>query len=261
MPKLNHKLSRRNLLLSAVHGTGVLLLSGCERVFDGLSRNPTVRSILEFAEHGNRRVQRLFAGRNKLAQEFSEKDISPKFRANGNPPPVTTDYVADSARQFGNWRLEVSGLVQQPARFTLAGLKAMPSRTQITRHDCVEGWSVIGKWKGVRVQEIMNRVQPMPAARYVVFHCMDTDTDGNNYYESIDLIDAVHPQTILAYELNDRPLPVANGAPLRLRIENQLGYKHAKYIRALEFVASLDKLGRGKGGYWEDQGYEWYAGI
>jgi DMSO/TMAO reductase YedYZ molybdopterin-dependent catalytic subunit len=171
------------------------------------------------------------------------------------------DYVADAAQQFGNWRLEVSGLVKQPARFTLAELKSMPSRTQITRHDCVEGWSVIGKWKGVRVQELMNRVQPMPAAKYVVFHCMDTDSDGTNYYESIDLIDAVHPQTILAYELNDRPVPIDNGAPLRLRIENQLGYKHAKYIRALEFVASLEEIGQGKGGYWEDQGYEWYAGI
>jgi DMSO/TMAO reductase YedYZ molybdopterin-dependent catalytic subunit len=157
----------------------------------------------------------------------------------------------------------ISGLVlvKQPTRFSLAELKTMPSRTQITRHDCVEGWSVIGKWKGVRLEEIMNRVQSMPEAKYVVFRCMDTDSDGNNYYESIDLVDAVHPQTILAYELNDRPVPVENGAPLRLRVENQLGYKHAKYIRSLEFVASLEKIGRGKGGYWEDQGYEWYAGI
>ena len=90
---------------------------------------------------------------------------------------------------------------------------------------------------------------------------MDTDSDGANYYESIDLIDAVHPQTILAYEMNDQPLPVANGAPLRLRVENQLGYKQAKYIRSLEFVASFDKIASGKGGYWEDEGYEWYAGI
>jgi DMSO/TMAO reductase YedYZ molybdopterin-dependent catalytic subunit len=151
--------------------------------------------------------------------------------------------------------------VKQPASFSLADLQAMPSRTQITRHDCVEGWSVIGKWKGVRLEEIINRVQPATDARYVVFRCMDTDSDGVNYFESIDMIDAVHPQTILAYELNDRPLPIDNGAPLRLRVENQLGYKHAKYIRALEFVSSLEKIGQGKGGYWEDQGYEWYAGI
>jgi DMSO/TMAO reductase YedYZ molybdopterin-dependent catalytic subunit len=261
MPNLNPKLSRRNLLLGALHGTGVLLLSGCERAFDGLSDSTTIQSILESAESVNRRVQRLLAGRNKLAQEFTPKDISPTFRPNGNPPPMTMDYAADAAQQFSNWRLEVSGLVKQPARFTLAELKSMPSRTQITRHDCVEGWSVIGKWKGVRLEEIMNRVQPMSAAQYVAFHCMDTDSEGTNYYESIDLIDAVHPQTILAYELNDRPVPVDNGAPLRLRIENQLGYKHAKYIRSLEFVPSLEKIGQGKGGYWEDQGYEWYAGI
>ena len=261
MPNLNPKLSRRNLLLGALHSTGVLLLSGCERVFDRLSGSTTIQSILESAEHGNRRVQRLLAGRNKLAQEFADNDISPNFRANGNPPPMTMDFVADAARQFTDWRLEVSGLVKQPARFTLVELKSMPSRTQVTRHDCVEGWSVIGKWKGVRLEEIMNRVQPLAVAKYVVFRCMDTDSEGTNYYESIDLIDAVHPQTILAYELNDRPVPVDNGAPLRLRIENQLGYKHAKYIRALEFVASLEEIGQGKGGYWEDQGYEWYAGI
>lgn len=261
MAKRNPKVSRRNLLLGALQGTGMLIFSGCERVFDSLSRNETVQSILESAEHGNRRVQRLLAGRTKLAQEFTEKDISPTFRPNGNPPPITMDYAADAKQQFSNWRLEVSGLVKQPTRFSLAELKTMPSRTQITRHDCVEGWSVIGKWKGVRLEEIMNRVQSMPEAKYVVFRCMDTDSDGNNYYESIDLVDAVHPQTILAYELNDRPVPVENGAPLRLRVENQLGYKHAKYIRSLEFVASLEKIGRGKGGYWEDLGYEWYAGI
>jgi len=257
----NPKLSRRNLLLGALHGTGLLVLSGCQRVFDSLSRNDTVQSILEAAESGNRRVQRLLTGRTKLAQEFTEKDISPTFRANGNPPPITMDYAADAQNQWTKWRLEISGLVKQPTSLSLTELKAMPSRTQITRHDCVEGWSVIGKWKGVRLEEIMNRVQPLPEAKYVVFRCMDTDSDGNNYYESIDLIDAVHPQTILAYELNDRPVPIDNGAPLRLRIENQLGYKHAKYIRALEFVAALEKIGQGKGGYWEDQGYEWYAGI
>ena len=171
------------------------------------------------------------------------------------------DYAADARNQWTNWRLEVGGSVQQPIRFSLIDLQAMPARTQITRHDCVEGWSVIGKWKGVPLKNVLARVQPTAAAKYVIFHCMDSDDSGVLYYESIDLIDAVHPQTLLAYELNDRPLPVDNGAPLRLRVENQLGYKHAKYIRRLELVASLEKIGQGKGGYWEDQGYEWYAGI
>ena len=259
--KLNRKLSRRNLLIDGLQAASLVVLSGCEKMFDSLSQNKNVQSLLELAENGSRRAQRLLTRRNKLAKEFEAKDISPKFRANGNPPPITMDYTTDAQNHWTRWRLEVSGLVKQPASFSLADLQAMPSRTQITRHDCVEGWSVIGKWKGVRLEEIINRVQPATDARYVVFRCMDTDSDGLNYFESIDMIDAVHPQTILAYELNDRPLPIDNGAPLRLRVENQLGYKHAKYIRALEFVSSLDKIGQGKGGYWEDQGYEWYAGI
>ena len=259
--KLNRKLSRRNLLIGGLQAASLVVLSGCEKMFDSLSQNKNVQSLLELAENGSRRAQRLLTRRNKLAKEFEANDISPKFRANGNPPPITMDYTTDAQNHWTRWRLEVSGLVKQPASFSLADLQAMPSRTQITRHDCVEGWSVIGKWKGVRLEEIINRVQPATDARYVVFRCMDTDSDGVNYFESIDMIDAVHPQTILAYELNDRPLPIDNGAPLRLRVENQLGYKHAKYIRALEFVSSLDKIGQGKGGYWEDQGYEWYAGI
>ena len=255
------RLTRRRIVLGALNGAGLLLLSGCEKAFNALSRNQTVGAILNSAENANRRAQRLFASRGKLAQEFSENDISPEFRSNGNPPPTTPDYAANAANQFSNWRLEVTGLVKQPASFSLADLKALPSRTQITRHDCVEGWSVIGKWKGVRLEEIVNRVEPSQDAKYIVFRCMDSDSDGANYYESIDLVDADHPQTILAYEMNDQPLPVANGAPLRLRVENQLGYKQAKYIQSLEFVASFDKIASGKGGYWEDEGYEWYAGI
>jgi DMSO/TMAO reductase YedYZ molybdopterin-dependent catalytic subunit len=253
--------SRRNVLLGALQGAGLLTLSGCEKIFNALSSNDTVNSILASAESGNWRIQRLFAGRHKLAQEFTEKDVSAKFRANGNPPPITMEYAADAAKQFSIWKLDVKGLVKQPMSLSLADLKSMASRTQITRHDCVEGWSAIAKWKGVRVEEIIKKVQPTADAKYIVFRCMDTDSDGSNYYESIDLVDAVHPQTILAYEMNGQPLPVENGAPLRLRIENQLGYKHAKYIRSLEFVASMETIGSGKGGYWEDQGYEWYAGI
>ena len=261
MSSQDPKLTRRKLLLGTLHGAAALALSGCEKVFDSLSQNETMRLILESAEHANRRVHRLLSWRNKLAQEFSEKDISPTFRANGNPPPNTIEYGEDAAMQFTGWRLEVSGLVQKPTVFSLAELKSMPARTQITRHDCVEGWSAIGKWKGVQLEELIDRVRPRFEAKYLVFHCMDTDGDGKHYYESIDMIDALHPQTILAYELNDQPLPVDNGAPLRLRVENQLGYKHAKYISAIEFVAGLENIGAGKGSYWADRGYEWYAGI
>ena len=261
MEKNSWGLSRRKMLLAALQGAGVFLLSGCENLFNELHQNKKILSLLESAEGGNRRLLRLLTGRNKLAQEFSEKDISRYFKPNGNPPPFHMDYLINAASGWPTWELEVAGLVQSPRKFSLQELMTLPARTQITRHDCVEGWSAIAKWKGVPVGEIMTLVQPQPAAHYVVFYCMDTDTDGNNYYESVDLHDARHPQTILAYEMNDQPLPVQHGAPLRLRVETQLGYKMAKYIRRIEFVGSYKEIGAGKGGYWEDQGYEWYAGI
>jgi DMSO/TMAO reductase YedYZ molybdopterin-dependent catalytic subunit len=216
---------------------------------------------LSAAEGANRTVQRLLTAKTKLAQEFSAKDISPVFRANGNPAPKTPEYLADAANDWRAWRLAVKGLVERPSAFSLADLRSMPSRTQITRHDCVEGWSAIGKWKGVPLARIIERVQVKAEARYVVFRCLDTNSRGVHYYESIGLEDALHPQTILAYDLNDKPIPLANGAPIRLRVENQLGYKHAKYIHALEFVEAFETIEGGKGGYWEDRGYEWYAGI
>jgi len=164
---------------------------------------------------------------------------------------------------FADYRLIVDGLVEKPGMFSLAEIRALPSRTQITRHDCVEGWSAIGKWKGARLGSLLEKVQLKPNARYVVFHCADPmNEDGSYpYYESIDMEDAFHPQTILAYEVNGTVLPLANGAPVRLRVERQLGYKHAKYVIRLEIVEDFSGIAGGKGGYWEDQGYEWYAGI
>ena len=166
-------------------------------------------------------------------------------------------------RGFKDYRLSVGGLVERPMTFSLADLRKLPSRTQITRHDCVEGWSAIGMWKGARLSALLEAVHLKPNARYVVFYCADPmEEDGSSpYYESIDMEDAFHPQTILAYELNGKPLPIPNGAPLRLRLERQLGYKMAKYVMRLEIVEDLSRIAGGKGGYWEDHGYEWYAGI
>jgi len=260
MKKKNLELSRRTILVGALQGAGLFLLSGCEKFFNGMQQNKKVLSVLESAERANRRLLRFLTG-NRLAKEFGEKDISRYFKPNGNPPPFTIDYMTDAKSGWSSWKLEVAGLVRKPASFTLDELKAMPARTQITRHDCVEGWSAIAKWKGAPLAEIMKKVEPQPNARYAVFYCMDTDDDGNSFYESIDRRDARHPQTILAYEMNGRPLPVEHGAPLRLRVETQLGYKMAKYIRRIEFVADLKPIAQGKGGYWEDRGYEWYAGI
>ncbi len=133
--------------------------------------------------------------------------------------------------------------------------------TQITRHDCVEGWSAIGKWSGVRLSDLLGAVSPRSDARYVVFHCMDKDDQGTPYYESLDMHQARHPQTLLALRLNDAALDPDHGAPVRLRVPTQLGYKSAKWIGRIEVVGSFANLYSGNGGYWEDQGYEWYAGI
>ncbi|GAC1690673.1 MAG: molybdopterin-binding protein [Candidatus Dormibacteraceae bacterium] len=197
-----------------------------------------------------------------MAREFAESDLSPIFRSNGTSDPDTAAYNKLRENQFADWRLAIGGLVAKPLQLSLANLRAMPSRTQITRHDCVEGWSAIGKWTGLPLGSVLNMAQIMPHARYVVFYCADNlEVDSDPYYESIDLIDAFHPQTILAYALNGKPLPVPNGAPLRLRVERQLGYKHAKYLLGIDAVARLDHIRGGKGGYWEDRGYEWYAGV
>ena len=253
--KRRTELSRRRFLASAFGATGALALGGC----DALSQTEWAPKILEAGEKLSKVTQHLIAPRRAMAQEFSEADLSPRFRSNGTSMPANPQYLALATGGFADYRLAVDGLVEKPASLSLAELRALPSRTQITRHDCVEGWSAIGKWKGARLSALLEAVQPKPEARFVVFHC--ADRHASPYYESIDLEDAFHPQTILAYELNDRTLPIPNGAPVRLRVERQLGYKHAKYVMRVELVESFEKIRGGKGGYWEDQGYEWWAGI
>jgi DMSO/TMAO reductase YedYZ molybdopterin-dependent catalytic subunit len=255
----SNELTRRSLLVRAVVGLGALTLAGCQKI----SESTWFSKILGAGEKATYKVQRLLLPRKAMAQEFADADRSPQFRSNGTSAPNNPQYQALAANGFADFRLEVGGLVDRPMSFSLADLRALPSRTQTTRHDCVEGWSAIGKWTGVRLGALLETVRPKPNVRYVVFHCSDPmEEDGSSpYYESIDMEDAFHPQTILAYEMNDQTLPVANGAPLRLRLERQLGYKMAKYVMRLELVEDYSKIAGGKGGYWEDQGYEWYAGI
>jgi len=251
-------LTRRQMLLRGSSALGTLLLAGCDR----LANAPSWQRVLAGAEGLTYRTQRLLLGSGALAREFREADLSPVFRSNGTSLPDSDLYRRLLESEFADWRLAVGGLVARPLSLSLAAVRALPARTQITRHDCVEGWSAIGKWTGVPLSSLLRLAHVMPQARYVVFHCADSfGSEADTYYESIDMLDAVHPQTILAYELNGRALPVRNGAPLRLRVERQLGYKHAKYIVGIEAVASLSGIRGGKGGFWEDQGYEWYAGI
>ncbi|WP_346837266.1 molybdopterin-binding protein [Microbulbifer sp. SAOS-129_SWC] len=248
----------RRRLVKSLLILGGAALGGCDR----LSRSDRFVRFLESAEHLNGTLQPALTGPGALAREYTAADISPVFRANGQTDPDNPAYRQLAQNRFADYQLQIGGLVNKPQRLSLAELRALPARTQITRHDCVEGWSAIGQWTGARLGPLLERVQPQPNARYVVFHCADLWGRAQTpYYESIGMEDAHHPQTLLAYDLNGTPLPIANGAPLRLRVERQLGYKMAKYIMAIELVESFAQIQGGKGGYWEDRGYEWYAGI
>ena len=252
---------RRRFLSRGVAGASTLLLSGC---YD-LSQKPWFTGLLDKVENLTRVAQHSFAGPHALAPEYSKADIAPVFRANGTLDPGTPDYQAHVASGFQNWRVTVGGLVEHPLSLSMDTIRKMPARTQITRHDCVEGWSCIGEWTGAPLAPVLAAAAPKPEARYAMFYCADPMTaegdPGHYYYESLDISEAMHPQTILAYRLNGEPLAVAHGAPVRLRAERQLGYKQPKYVQRIELVADFARIGGGKGGYWEDLGYTWYGGI
>ncbi len=216
--------------------------------------------ILNASEQLTLRTQRSLLGRRTLAREFSAGDVSPVFPVNGThvPPGAAYQELVDSG--FRDWTLKVNGLVKHPLSLSLGQLALLEARTQTTMHCCDEGWNAIATWTGVPLARLLTLAEPLSRAAYVVFHCLDKREDGELYYESIDLCDANHPQTILAYQMNGRPLPVGNGAPLRLRVETQIGYKNAKYVDRIELVDHLDGLGKGQGGWWEDfDGAVWYA--
>ena len=255
---------QRRGFLTAATGGALLGLSGCKVLDTAAKPDGALHGLMASANGLTYRTQRLLGG-DALAPEFTAGDIRQGQKPNGTINPSDADYQALARAGFADWRLQVVGAVERPLTLTLGQLQAMPARTQITRHDCVEGWSCIAKWTGVPLARVLDQARPMRDARFVVFHCMDTIERSLSglvkYYESIDLRDAVHPQTILAYGLNDAALPVANGAPLRVRVERQLGYKMAKYVHTIELVAGVEGFGDGHGSYWADRGYDWYAGI
>ena len=253
-------MNRRRWLAGAAATLGAAFTSACDR----MAASPVVQQALRMAEGLTRRTQRLILPRDALAPTYDRSDISADFRPNGSIDPQASDYLALKANGFVDYRLVIDGMVERPLSLSLSELRTRPSQSQITKHDCVEGWTSIAEWTGIRLETLLNEAGLKPQAKYIVFHCfdaLDQTENGDRYYESIDLVDARHPQTILAWAMNGEALPVPHGAPLRLRVERQLGYKHAKYIRRIEAVESFAHLGRGRGGYWEDRGYEWYAGI
>jgi len=258
---MSRLISRRGLLTAGAATAAGTSLSGCDALYEGISMQPA----LDFGQWLSLKAHRLLLARQPLVREYAPALISQDFPPNCTEMPSGFAYFELMISQFARWRLTVDGLVDSPLSLSLAELKAMPARTQITQHNCDEGWTAIGQWTGVPLAQVLRQAGLKPEARYIVFHCLDemvrsSDRSGF-YYESIDLFDAVHPQTILAYEMNGSALPVRHGAPLRLRVERHVGYKHAKFITRIEAVERLDRIGRGKGGFWEDRGYQWYGGI
>jgi DMSO/TMAO reductase YedYZ molybdopterin-dependent catalytic subunit len=214
------------------------------------------------------RVVSLLLSREKSRQEYARAQISPYFWVNGHPP-VADAYLALAGDHFADWRLDVGGLVEHPLCLSLDELRAMPKQTQITKHNCIQGWSDVAEWGGVPLRDIIARCHPLPEARYVVFRAMDNKSQSEvnaegpgDFYGTLALGLAMHPQTILAYEMNGQPLPVPHGAPLRLRVETQLGFKMVKWVQAIEFVDDFRSVGLGMGGWREDyQYYDTRAGI
>jgi DMSO/TMAO reductase YedYZ molybdopterin-dependent catalytic subunit len=259
------KITRRAAIIAGAGGAGYLIANATT-----LTTSASFERVFHSIERWTQANQRLLLSGAQLAREFSPADISPVFKANGTSNPGGEDYTRHMEENFANWRLRIDGMVAQPMSLSLAELRALPARTQITRHDCVEGWSAIGQWTGTPLGLLLKAAGIAPGAKYAVFYCAD-NLEGEpskggvqipgQYYESIDLIDAFHPQTIMAYAMNGKPLDVAHGAPLRLRVERMLGYKHAKYVHRIQITDDFTKIGDGFGGYWEDRGYEWYAGI
>jgi sulfoxide reductase catalytic subunit YedY len=187
-------------------------------------------------------------------QQFHKSEISSFFRVNGYPPD-TKKYMDLLANNFATWRLKVYGEVEHPLDLSLADMRAMRKQTQITEHYCIQGWTAIGEWTGVPMRYIIELCKPLlPLARYVIFRSYQ-HTDGDEFYEVLDLEIVKHPQTILAFEMNGEPLDIGHGAPLRLRVETQLGYKMVKWIRSIEFVSDYKNIGMGQGGHREDHMY------
>jgi DMSO/TMAO reductase YedYZ molybdopterin-dependent catalytic subunit len=245
---------------SMIAGIAALGAGACSKI-DDFAASETGEGLFDLAQDWHLGAHRTLAGRQGLAPEYAPEERSPTFRGNGSLTVDTDAYRDQLARGFPDWRVEVGGLVDNPMALSIDQLKNLPQRTQITRHDCVEGWSAIGEWTGPTLADVLDAAKVRPDANFIVFRCADT-LYSRRYYESVDMVDAYHPQTIIAHSLNGEPIPERNGAPLRMRIERQLGYKHAKFLTGIEAVASFDDIAGGKGGFWEDvAGYQWYAGI
>jgi DMSO/TMAO reductase YedYZ molybdopterin-dependent catalytic subunit len=250
------KLSRRKLITTGIAAAGGIAgLGVAARIAQRYGLVPPdhgglygLGETLTYASH------RLLTA-HSMAREFSRSQISkPPFP--NEMPPLNEEYKRLQAGGFADWRLTVDGMVARPASFSLAQLKSYPSRSQITMVQCEEGWSYIAEWIGVPLSQVLQTVEVHPEARYVVYFSIDRD-----WWDSIDMADALHPQTFLVHGMNGNELPVGHGGPLRMRVPRQLGYKNVKFITHLTLTDNLKKFGKGLGSASPESGYAWYAGI
>jgi DMSO/TMAO reductase YedYZ molybdopterin-dependent catalytic subunit len=251
--KTNQVITRRHAIIAGLTSMGGLLLTGCSKKLP-----PTYGNLLRMGDVLTYTAHRTLLPGQSLAKEYSPKYIS-SFPATGttdpgapNKPKPSEIYRRLQSGGFTDWRLSIEGLVARPGLYSLTDLQRFPSRTQITKHTCEEGWSAIAEWTSVPLSRVLEATGILPSARFVNLYAYDDSAD------SIDMLDALHPQTILAYAMNGRTLPVPHGAPVRLRVETQLGYKSMKYLQRLVVTDEFDDMG--KEGLIQS-GWSWYAGI
>jgi DMSO/TMAO reductase YedYZ molybdopterin-dependent catalytic subunit len=251
-----NKISRRKLITTGITAAaGVTGLGIAARLAHqyGLIP-PDHRGLFGLGETLTYASQRLLT-RHSFAREFSRSQISRPPFAN-EMPPLSEEFKRFQSGRFSEWRLSVSGMVAKPASFSLDQLKSYSSHSQITMLQCEEGWSYIAEWIGVPLSQVLQAVEVHPQARYVVYFSIDPE-----WWDSIDMADALHPQTFLTYGLNGDELPVSNGGPLRLRVPRQVGYKSVKFVTHLTVTDNLKSFGKGLGSASPEGGYAWYAGI
>lgn len=247
-------LTRRQALVGVSAMSG-LAVTGCSNRKTYLP--PSATGVFGISDTLTLASQRLLLSDQSMAREFPPDMISRHFPAINTTDPGTDNaaYRREQLAGFADWRLPVTGLVGRPLLLSLARLRAMPQHSQITQHSCERGWSAIAKWTGVRLAHVLAEAGLKPQARFIIFRTVD------GWWDSLDLFDALHPQTMLAHSMNDAPLPVANGAPVRLRVERYLGWKNLKYLKSITVAERIDNLTEGSAAAGIAFGFPWYAGI
>ena len=250
------KLSRRKLIVTGLGGVaGISTVGVAARLIEKYGLVPPDHSGLYGPGETLTYASLRLLTRHSLAREFSRNQISTRPLQN-EVAPLGDEFLRFQAGNFLDWRLVVDGMVARPTSFSVDQLKSFPSRSQITETVCEEGWSYISEWNGVPLSYILNLVGAHPEAKYVFYFSIQP-----NWWESMDMADALHPQTFITYGMNGDDLPVGNGGPLRMKLPRQLGYKSVKFLNRLTVAADVKSFGRGLGSVSPEEGYAWYAGI